>query len=78
MTTRSLPSTPRPVALAVHSLLLASSLTLSGSVLAKNVTWDDIANDHTSTHNVLQYGNGHQCPTLGARWPRSTQTTYSN
>ena len=74
MTTRSLPSTPRPLAFAIQRLLLASSLALSGSVLAKNVTWDDIANDHTSTHNVLQYGMG----TNAQRWSPLAQVNANN
>lgn len=74
MTTRSLPSSPRPMALAIHSLLLAAGVALSGSALAKNVTWDDIANDHLSTNNVLQYGMG----TNAQRWSPLAQVNADN
>ena len=74
MTTRSLPSAPRPMALAIHSLLLVGSLALSGSALAKSVTWDDIANDHLSTENVLQYGMGPHAQ----RWSPLAQVNADN
>jgi alcohol dehydrogenase (cytochrome c) len=74
MTTRSLPSSPRPVALALHSLLLAGGLALAGSALAKPVTWDDIASDHLSTDNVLQYGMG----TNAQRWSPLAQVNDQN
>ncbi|MEZ2746579.1 quinoprotein ethanol dehydrogenase [Halopseudomonas bauzanensis] len=58
MTTKTLPAM-RPVARAVRYLILSAGLALSAShVAAKPVTWDDIANDHTTTHDVLMYGMG--------------------
>ncbi|MCO5787672.1 PQQ-dependent dehydrogenase, methanol/ethanol family [Pseudomonas sp. G11-1] len=58
MTTKTLPAL-RPAARAVRYLILSAGLALSASqVAAKPVTWDDIANDHVSTHNVLMYGMG--------------------
>ncbi|HCL78198.1 MAG TPA: PQQ-dependent dehydrogenase, methanol/ethanol family, partial [Pseudomonas sp.] len=58
MTTRSHPGSKRPLALAVQCLALAGSLALIGTAQAKPVSWEDIANDHVSTNNVLQYGLG--------------------
>ncbi|HAF92349.1 MAG TPA: PQQ-dependent dehydrogenase, methanol/ethanol family, partial [Pseudomonas sp.] len=58
MTTRSHPGSKRPLALAVHCLALAGSLALAGAVQAKTVSWEDIANDHLTTRDVLQYGMG--------------------
>lgn len=58
MTTKTLPAM-RPAARAVRYLILTAGLALSASHLAaKPVTWDDIANDHTTTHDVLMYGMG--------------------
>lgn len=74
MTIKSLPSTPHPVALAIHSLLLVGGLALSGSALAKNVSWDDIANDHLTTSNVLQYGMG----TNAQRWSPLARVNADN
>ena len=71
MTTRNLPSTPRPLALA---LMLAGGLALSQGALAKPVTWEDIANDHTTTSNVLQYGMG----TNAQRWSPLAQVNAEN
>ncbi len=71
MTTTNLPSTPRPLALA---LMLAGGLALSQAALAKPVTWDDIANDHSTTSNVLQYGMG----TNAQRWSPLAQVNTDN
>ncbi|MEJ6654589.1 MAG: PQQ-dependent dehydrogenase, methanol/ethanol family, partial [Pseudomonas sp.] len=58
MTTKTLPAM-RPAARAVRYLILSAGLALSAShVAAKPVTWNDIANDHTTTHDVLMYGLG--------------------
>ncbi len=66
---------PRPVAHAVRSLILATSLGLaSGAVLAKPVTWDDIANDHLTTHDVLMYGLGNSAQ----RWSPLKQVNADN
>ena len=40
------------------ALMLGSSVALSLQVHAKDVTWDDIANDAQTTENVLGYGIG--------------------
>jgi PQQ-dependent dehydrogenase (methanol/ethanol family) len=70
MTTRSPLGKKRPLAIAV----LAGGLTLSGLTHAANVTWDDIANDHLSTENVLQYGLG----TNAQRWSPLAQVNDEN
>lgn len=66
MTIRSLPALS-PLALSVRVLLMAGSLALGNVATAastpaapagKNVTWEDIANDHLTTQDVLQYGMG--------------------
>jgi alcohol dehydrogenase (cytochrome c) len=62
------------LALTLHCLLLASGLSLAGQVVAKPVTWDDIANDHLSTQNVLQYGMG----TNAQRWSPLAQVNDQN
>ncbi|HAW62571.1 MAG TPA: PQQ-dependent dehydrogenase, methanol/ethanol family, partial [Pseudomonas sp.] len=74
MTTRSHPGTPRPLALAVQCLTLAGSLALAAAAQAKPVSWEDIAKDHLSTENVLQYGMG----TNAQRWSPLAQVNESN
>jgi len=58
MTKTTPPSSKAPLAHAVQSLMLGAALALSAQALAKNVTWDDIANDHKTTNDVLMYGLG--------------------
>ena len=74
MKTRSHPGAPRPLALAVQCLALAGSLAMAGAVHAKPVSWEDIANDHVTTSNVLQYGMG----TNAQRWSPLAQVNESN
>ncbi|MBU2321700.1 MAG: PQQ-binding-like beta-propeller repeat protein, partial [Gammaproteobacteria bacterium] len=74
MTTRTLPSSPRPLALTLNCLLLVGGLSLGSQAMAKPVTWDDIANDHLSTNNVLQYGMG----TNAQRWSPLAQVNADN
>ncbi len=74
MKTRSHPGATRPLALAVQCLALAGSLAMAGAVHAKPVSWEDIANDHVTTSNVLQYGMG----TNAQRWSPLTQVNESN
>jgi len=74
MTTRSHPGTPRPLALAVQCLTLAGSLALAAAAQTKPVSWEDIAKDHLSTENVLQYGMG----TNAQRWSPLAQVNESN
>ncbi len=64
MTIRSLPAALSPLSMAVQAVLLVSSLALAPAANAKPVTWEDIANDHLNTQNVLQYGMG----TNAQRW----------
>ena len=54
--------------------MLAGGLSLSHGALAKPVTWEDIANDHTTTTNVLQYGMG----TNAQRWSPLAQVNAEN
>lgn len=72
MTTRSLPHSP--LALAVKGLLLAGGLAATSAAFAKNVTWEDIANDHVSVKDVLQYGMG----TNAQRWSPLAQVNDKN
>ncbi|MFN4327994.1 MAG: methanol/ethanol family PQQ-dependent dehydrogenase [Limnobacter sp.] len=44
--------------LAVAVAAVAATLALGSHALAKNVTWDDIRNDHQSAKDVLTYGLG--------------------
>ncbi|BCQ61071.1 hypothetical protein PBOI14_28210 [Pseudomonas sp. Boi14] len=82
MTIRSLPALS-PLSLAVQALLLAGSLSLGAAATAatapaapagKNVTWEDIANDHLTTKDVLQYGMG----TNAQRWSPLAQVNDKN
>ena len=74
MRTKTLPA-PSPLAQAVKCLAMAASIALAAPhAMAKPVTWDDIANDHTSTHNVLQYGMG----TNAQRWSPLNQVNSDN
>jgi len=47
---------------------------MAGAVHAKPVSWEDIANDHVTTSNVLQYGMG----TNAQRWSPLAQVNESN
>src|SRR5574344_962004 len=58
MTMNSLPSSANPLALCVKGIALGIGLLAATSSLAKPVTWEDIAKDHLTTTNVLQYGMG--------------------
>lgn len=52
-------SSLKPISQAIKSIVIAASLGLAASpVAATPVTWDDIANDHMTTNNVLMYGLG--------------------
>lgn len=84
MTIRSLPALS-PLSLAVQAFLLVGSLSLSAASFAatepskqtRNITWEDIANDHLTTKDVLQYGMG----TNAQRWSPLAQVndkTYSS
>lgn len=58
MKTTRLPAL-KPVSQAIKSLVIAAGLGLAaGPVAATPVTWEDIANDHMTTNNVLMYGLG--------------------
>ena len=70
MTTTTPLGSKRPLAIAV----LIGGLSISGLAAAKNVTWEDIANDHLSTENVLQYGLG----TNAQRWSPLQQVNDEN
>ncbi|MBU0837893.1 MAG: PQQ-dependent dehydrogenase, methanol/ethanol family, partial [Gammaproteobacteria bacterium] len=74
MTTRSHPGSKRPLAIAVQCLALTGSLALAAAAQAKPVNWEDIANDHLSTENVLQYGMG----TSAQRWSPLAQVNEDN
>src|SRR5690554_2147324 len=58
MITRQSPSSAKPLALAVKGLILSATLISANLSFAKPVTWEDIAQDHVNTSNVLQYGMG--------------------
>ena len=73
-----------PLSLAVQAFLLVGSLSLSAASFAatapaapstpkstRNVTWEDIANDHLTTKDVLQYGMG----TNAQRWSPLDRTS---
>ena len=52
-------SSLKPISQAIKGIVIAASLGLAASpVAATPVTWDDIANDHMTTNNVLMYGLG--------------------
>ncbi len=52
-------SSLKPISQAIKGIVIAASLGLAASpVAATPVTWDDIANDHMTTNNVLMYGMG--------------------
>ncbi len=50
--------TKKPLASAVAGFILSAGLLGASAGYAKPVTWEDIANDHLTTTNVLQYGMG--------------------
>lgn len=58
MTTRQYPRRPHPLAGLVHGLALAGGLAAAPFASAKPVSWEDIANDHATPQDVLQYGLG--------------------
>ena len=58
MITRQSPSSAKPLALAIKGLVLSAALVSANLSFAKPVTWEDIAQDHVTTTNVLQYGMG--------------------
>ena len=71
------------MSLAVQAFLLVGSLSLSAASFAaaepatkptRNVTWEDIANDHLTTKDVLQYGMG----TNAQRWSPLAQVNDKN
>ena len=81
MTIRSLPALS-PLTLAVQAFLLVGSVSLSAASYAAtapaaptgNVSWEDIANDHLTTKDVLQYGMG----TNAQRWSPLAQVNDKN
>ena len=81
MTIRSLPARS-PLSLAVQAFVLVGSLSLSAVTFAaaepakptRTVTWEDIANDHLTTQDVLQYGMG----TNAQRWSPLAQVNDKN
>ena len=66
----------------MQAFLLVGSLSLSAATFAaaepakstRNVTWEDIANDHLTTKDVLQYGMG----TNAQRWSPLAQVNDKN
>lgn len=67
----------------MQAFLLVGSLSLSAASYAaaepaakqtRNVTWEDIANDHLTTKDVLQYGMG----TNAQRWSPLAQVNDKN
>ncbi|KTF05872.1 secreted protein containing PQQ-dependent enzyme, partial [marine sediment metagenome] len=58
----------------MQCLTLAGSLALAAAAQAKPVSWEDIAKDHLSTENVLQYGMG----TNAQRWSPLAQVNEDN
>src|SRR5690606_22982759 len=74
MTTTALPSSATPLSRAVRGLLVVASLSGAGLACAKPVSWEDIANDHLTTENVLQYGLG----THAQRWSPLAQVNDGN
>ena len=81
MTIRSLPALS-PLSIAVQAFLLVGSLSLSAvsygatapATPTRNVSWEDIANDHLTTKDVLQYGMG----TNAQRWSPLAQVNDQN
>lgn len=60
MSRSMLPSAKKPIAVAVKGLVLGTALVGAATGYAKNVTWEEIANDHASTQDVLMYGMGNE------------------
>lgn len=77
MTTRTSPAPAGLLRPSLHCLAFAVALGSAGAALAKDVTWEDIANDDKTTGDVLQYGMA-PTPSAGARSSRSTPTTCSS
>ena len=52
-------SSLKPISQAIKGIVIAASFGLAANPAAATpVTWDDIANDHMTTNNVLMYGMG--------------------
>ena len=80
MRIRSLPALS-PLTVAMQAFLLVGSLSVGATshaatapVSTGKVTWEDIANDHLTTKDVLQYGMG----TNAQRWSPLAQVNDQN
>ncbi len=52
-------SSLKPISQAIKGIVIAASFGLAANPAAATpITWDDIANDHMTTNNVLMYGMG--------------------
>ncbi|MGS8556504.1 hypothetical protein ACFKP0_25130, partial [Salmonella enterica subsp. enterica serovar Soahanina] len=60
--------------LSAASFAAADPAAPSTAKATRNVTWEDIANDHLSTKDVLQYGMG----TNAQRWSPLAQVNDKN
>ncbi|VTQ00473.1 quinoprotein alcohol dehydrogenase [Pseudomonas aeruginosa] len=74
MTTRTSPAPAGLLHPSLHCLAFAVALGSAGAALAKDVTWEDIANDDKTTGDVLQYGMG----THAQRWSPLKQVNADN
>ncbi len=74
LTTRTSPAPAGLLRLSLHCLAFAVALGSAGAALAKDVTWEDIANDDKTTGDVLQYGMG----THAQRWSPLKQVNADN
>lgn len=74
MTTRTSPAPAGLLRPSLHCLAFAVALGSAGAALAKDVTWEDIANDDKTTGDVLQYGMG----THAQRWSPLKQVNADN
>lgn len=74
MTTRTSPAPAGLLRPSLHYLAFAVALGSAGAALAKDVTWEDIANDDKTTGDVLQYGMG----THAQRWSPLKQVNADN
>ena len=66
--------TKKPLATAVAGFVLSAGLLGASAGYAKPVTWEDIANDHATTADVLQYGMG----TNAQRFSPLAQVNHKN
>ncbi len=66
--------TKKPLATAVAGFILSAGLLGASAGYAKPVTWEDIANDHATTADVLQYGMG----TNAQRFSPLAQVNHKN